>query len=77
MPDRALSLIDRAVGFVSRIGDFTTFSLVILTGIFVFMRYILNSPFQGTEDVLGLTRPKGCGYEHQLLHRLVVVRSCC
>ena len=55
IPDRALTHFDRAVGFVSRIGDFTTLSLVVMTGVFVFMRYILDSPFQGTEDMLGLT----------------------
>ena len=55
LPDRALSTIDRAVGWLARIGSITTVALVVLTGVGVFFRYIVNDPINGLGDILGLT----------------------
>lgn len=54
-PDRALSSVDRAVGWLARIGSITMVALVVLTGIGVFFRYIVNDPINGLGDILGLT----------------------
>ncbi|NNE86197.1 MAG: TRAP transporter small permease subunit [Alphaproteobacteria bacterium] len=55
LPDRALTLIDRAVGWLARIGSITMVALVVLTGIGVFFRYVVNDPINGLGDILGLT----------------------
>jgi TRAP-type C4-dicarboxylate transport system permease small subunit len=54
-PDRALSSVDRAVGWLARIGSITMVALVVMTGIGVFFRYIVNDPINGLGDILGLT----------------------
>lgn len=55
LPDRALATVDRAVGWLARIGSITMVALVVLTGIGVFFRYIVNDPINGLGDILGLT----------------------
>lgn len=55
LPDRALVTIDRAVGWLARIGSVTMLGLVVLTGVGVFFRYIVNDPINGLDDILGLT----------------------
>ena len=55
VPDRGLSSVDRAVGWLARIGSVTMVALVVMTGIGVFFRYIVNDPINGLGDVLGLT----------------------
>ena len=55
LPDRALTTVDRAVGWLARIGSVTMVALVVLTGIGVFFRYIVNDPINGLDDILGLT----------------------
>lgn len=52
---RALPLIDRAVGWLARIGSVTMVALVVMTGIGVFFRYVVNDPINGLGDILGLT----------------------
>ena len=54
-PDRTLDSVDRAVGWLARIGSITMVALVVLTGIGVFFRYIMNDPINGLGDILGLT----------------------
>ena len=55
LPDRALTTVDRAVGWLARIGSVTMVALVVMTGIGVFFRYIVNDPINGLGDLLGLT----------------------
>lgn len=55
LPDRALTLVDRAAGWLARIGSITMVALVVLTGIGVFFRYVVNDPINGLGDILGLT----------------------
>ena len=55
LPDRALTRVDRAVGWLARIGSITMIALVVMTGVGVFFRYILNDPINGLGDILGLT----------------------
>lgn len=55
LPDRALTTVDRAVGWLARIGSVTMVALVVLTGIGVFFRYIVNDPINGLGDILSLT----------------------
>ena len=55
LPDRALSTVDRAVGWLARIGTVTMVALVVLTGIGVFFRDIVNDPINGLGDILSLT----------------------
>ncbi len=55
LPDRALTIVDRAVGWLARLGSITMVALVVMTGVGVFFRYILVDPINGLGDVLGLT----------------------
>ena len=55
LPDRALTIVDRAAGWLARIGSVTMVALVVMTGIGVFFRYIVNDPINGLGDILGLT----------------------
>ncbi len=55
LPDRALTTVDRAVGWLARIGSVTMVALVVMTGVGVFFRYIVNDPINGLGDILGLT----------------------
>ena len=55
LPDRALTIVDRAVGWLARIGSVTMVALVVMTGIGVFFRYIVNDPINGLGDILSLT----------------------
>lgn len=52
---RALTLVDRAVGGLARVGSVTMVALVVLTGIGVFFRYVVNDPINGLGDILSLT----------------------
>ena len=54
-PSRALDRIDRVVGWLALAGALTMASLVVMTGIGVFFRYVVNDPINGLGDVLGLT----------------------
>ncbi len=55
LSDRVLDNVDRAVGWLARIGSITMVALVVMTGVGVFFRYIVNKPINGLDDVLGLT----------------------
>lgn len=55
MPGRALTIVDRAVGWLARVGSVTMVALVVLTGVGVFFRYVVNDPINGLGDILSLT----------------------
>ena len=53
--DRALDTTDRAVALLGWLGAVAVAGLVVITGIGVFFRYVLNSPIRGLGDIIGLT----------------------
>lgn len=54
-PGCALAIVDLAVGWLARVGVITMVALVVLTGVGVFFRYIVNDPINGLGDILSLT----------------------
>ncbi len=53
--DRALGVTDGAVGVLGRLGSVAVAALVVMTGVGVFFRYVLNDPLNGLGDIVGLT----------------------
>lgn len=50
-PDHAVYYVDRVVKWVAYLGSFTMASLVVITGIAVVFRYIVNDPIFGIYDI--------------------------
>lgn len=53
--NRALDLVDGAVGWLARLGCLAVLALVVMTGVGVFFRYILRDPINSLGDIIGLT----------------------
>ena len=61
-PDHAVYYVDRVVKWVAYLGSFTMASLVVITGIAVVFRYIINDPIFGIYDIseMGLLTTVAC-----------------